>query len=75
MVPNCLHWRRDSAHLGDRKCIYHFTLLAQRTVVDLVLIIDFVDNNTQRGCVMSLSILDVNMILVPSIAKYFFPEI
>ncbi len=34
LVPNCLHGRRDSAH---KKCIYHFTPLAQRTVGDLVL--------------------------------------
>ncbi len=27
VVPNCLHGRHDSAHLGDGKCIYHFTPL------------------------------------------------
>ncbi len=32
-------WRCDSAHLGDRKCMYHFTPLAQHTVEDLVLIL------------------------------------
>ncbi len=32
LVPNCLLGRCDSTHLGDRKCIYHFTPLAQRTV-------------------------------------------
>ncbi len=39
VVPNCLYGRRDSAHSGDRKCIYHFTPLAQCTVGNLVLII------------------------------------
>ncbi len=32
VAPNCLHGRRDSPRLGDRKCIYHFTPLAQRSV-------------------------------------------
>ncbi len=32
-------------------------------------------NNTQRGCVMSFSILDINMPLVLYLVKYFFPEI
>ncbi len=41
VVPNCLHGRRDSAHLEDEKCTCHFTPLAQRTVGDLVLIIDY----------------------------------
>ncbi len=36
VVPNCLHGRRDSAYLGDRKCIYHFTPLTQCTVGDLL---------------------------------------
>ncbi len=37
VVPDCLHGRRDSAHLGDRKCMYYFTPLARRPVGDLVL--------------------------------------
>ncbi len=37
VVPNCLDERCDSAHLVDRKCIYHLTPLAQRTVGDLVI--------------------------------------
>ncbi len=37
VVPNCLHERRDSAHSGDRKCIYHFSPLAQCAVEDVVL--------------------------------------
>ncbi len=41
MVPNCLHGRRDSAHLRDRKCAYNFTPLAQPRVGDLVLMIDY----------------------------------
>ncbi len=40
-VPNCLYRRHDSAHLGDGKCTFHFTPLAQRTVNDLVLVIDY----------------------------------
>ncbi len=39
VAPNCLHGRCDSAHLGDGRCIYHFTPLAQRTVRDLLLIL------------------------------------
>ncbi len=39
VVPNCPHGRCDSAHLGDRKCMNHFTPLAQRTVGDLELIL------------------------------------
>ncbi len=39
MVPNGLIGRRDSTHLGDGNCVYHFT--AQCTVNDLVLIIDY----------------------------------
>ncbi len=41
VAPNCLHGRRDSTHLGNRKCMYHFTPLAQCPVEDLVLIIDY----------------------------------
>ncbi len=37
VVPNCLHGRRNSAQLGDRKCMYCFTPLVQRTVGDLML--------------------------------------
>ncbi len=49
VVPNCLHGRCDSAHLGHGKCIYHFTPLAQRAVGDLVLIIDYLWlNSAQR---------------------------
>ncbi len=33
-----LHGRSDSAHLGDGKCIFHFTPLAQRTCVLISLI-------------------------------------
>ncbi len=40
-VPNCLQEKRNYAHLGDRKCIYHFTPLAQCAVNDLFLIIDY----------------------------------
>ncbi len=39
--PNCLHGRRDSAHSGDGKCIYHFNQLAQCRMTDLVSIIDY----------------------------------
>ncbi len=45
VVPNCLHGKRDSAHLGDRKCVNHFTPLAQCTVGDLVLILTIFDKN------------------------------
>ncbi len=31
--------RHDSAHCGDRKCIYHLTLLAQHAMNDLVLML------------------------------------
>ncbi len=41
VVSNCVHRRRDSAHLGGSKCVYHFTPLAQRRVNDLVLKTDF----------------------------------
>ncbi len=41
VIPNFLLGRRDSSHLGDGKCMYHFTPLAQCTVGDLVLIIDY----------------------------------
>ncbi len=41
VVFTCLHGRRDSTHLGDGKCIYHFTPLAKPRVGDLVLIIDY----------------------------------
>ncbi len=37
VVPKCLCERRDSAHLGDGKSIYHFTPLAQSIVWILVL--------------------------------------
>ncbi len=40
VAPNCLHGKRDSTHLGDGKCMYHFTPLAQGGVKDLVLITD-----------------------------------
>ncbi len=37
VVPNHLHGWCDSAHLGDRKCIYHSKPFAQPTVGNLVL--------------------------------------
>ncbi len=49
VVTNCLHGRCDSAHLGDRKCLYHFTPLAQPRVGDLLLIIDNLWYNYQCG--------------------------
>ncbi len=39
VAPGCLYGRCDSSYLGDRKCIYHSTPLAQRTVNDNVFII------------------------------------
>ncbi len=37
VVPNFFHERSDSTHLGDGKCIYHFTPLVQCRVGDLAL--------------------------------------
>ncbi len=57
--PNCLHGRRDSAYLGDRKCVYHLTPLAHRRVGDLVLITDYLCFNAQRqlkGTILNYSL-------------------